>query len=31
MNDSEFNALADQALKRIEAGSRQSGADLDFR
>lgn len=30
MNDSEFNALADQTLKKIEAGLEQSGADLDF-
>jgi len=30
MNDSEFNALADAALKRIEAGLEASDADLDF-
>jgi CyaY protein len=30
MNDSEFNALADSALKQIEAGLEASGADLDF-
>ena len=30
MNDSEFNALADETLKRIEASLEQSGADLDF-
>jgi CyaY protein len=30
MNDSEFNALADAALKRIEAGLDASEADLDF-
>jgi len=30
MNDSEFNALADEALMRIEAGLERSGADLDF-
>ena len=30
MNDSEFNALADEALTRIEAGLEKSGADLDF-
>ena len=30
MNDSEFNALADEALKLIEAALEQSGADLDF-
>lgn len=30
MNDSEFNALADEALMRIEAGLEASGADLDF-
>ncbi|MFT3847987.1 MAG: iron donor protein CyaY [Propionivibrio sp.] len=30
MNDSEFNALADLALKRIEAGLERSDADLDF-
>jgi len=30
MNDSEFNALADEALTRIEASLEQSGADLDF-
>ena len=30
MNDSEFNALADEALTRIEAGLERSGADLDF-
>ena len=30
MNDSEFNALADVALKRIETGLERSGADLDF-
>ena len=30
MNDREFNALADVALKRIETGLERSGADLDF-
>lgn len=30
MNDSEFNALADAMLARIEAGLEASGADLDF-
>ncbi len=30
MNDREFNALADRALKRIEAGLERSDADLDF-
>ena len=30
MNDSEFNALADAVLKRIEAGLESSGVDLDF-
>ncbi len=30
MNDSEFNTLADEALKQIEAGLEQSDADLDF-
>ncbi|MBE2257882.1 MAG: iron donor protein CyaY [Candidatus Accumulibacter sp.] len=30
MNDSEFNALADAALQRIEAGLEGSAADLDF-
>ena len=30
MNDSEFNTLADEALKQIEAGLEQSEADLDF-
>jgi CyaY protein len=30
MNDSEFNALADAALKQIEAGLERSGADIDF-
>lgn len=30
MNDSEFNTLADKALKQIEAGLEQSDADLDF-
>ena len=30
MNDSEFNALADQALQRIEAGLERVEADLDF-
>jgi len=30
MNDSEFNTLADAALKRIEAGLETSDADLDF-
>ncbi|MBL8415105.1 MAG: iron donor protein CyaY [Propionivibrio sp.] len=30
MNDSDFNALADAALTRIEAGLEASGADLDF-
>lgn len=30
MNDSEFNALADAVLKKIEAGLEASGADLDF-
>jgi CyaY protein len=30
MNDSEFNALADAALKQIEAGLESSDADLDF-
>jgi CyaY protein len=30
MNDSEFNALADEALTRIEVGLEKSGADLDF-
>ncbi len=30
MNDSEFNALADTALKQIETGLEISGADLDF-
>lgn len=30
MNDSEFNVLADQALKQIESGLERSGADLDF-
>lgn len=30
MNDKEFNALADAALKQIEAALEQSGADLDF-
>lgn len=30
MNESEFNALADAALGRIERGLEASGADLDF-
>lgn len=30
MNDSEFNTLADTALKQIETGLEVSGADLDF-
>ena len=30
MNDSEFNALADAVLKRIETGLEDSGIDLDF-
>jgi CyaY protein len=30
MNDSEFNTLADAALKQIEAGLEASDADLDF-
>ena len=30
MNDSEFNALAEAVLKRIEAGLDACGADLDF-
>lgn len=30
MNDSEFNTLADKALKQIETGLEQSDADLDF-
>ena len=30
MNDKEFSALADAALKQIEAALEQSGADLDF-
>lgn len=30
MNDSEFSALADRALARIEAALEASGADLDF-
>ena len=30
MNESEFNALADAALARIERGLEASGADLDF-
>lgn len=30
MNDSEFNALADEALTRIEVGLERSGADIDF-
>ena len=30
MNDSEFNALAEAALKQIEAGLEASDADLDF-
>ena len=30
MNDSEFDALADAILKRIEAGLESSGIDLDF-
>ena len=30
MNDSEFNSLADTALKQIETGLESSGADLDF-
>ena len=30
MNDSEFNARADAAFERIEAGLADSGADLDF-
>ena len=30
MNDSEFNALADAALGKIEAGLEASEADLDF-
>lgn len=30
MNDSEFNELADQALKQIEERLEQSDADLDF-
>ena len=30
MNDSEFNTLADTALKQIETGLEASGADLDF-
>ena len=30
MNDSEFKALADAALKHIEAGLERSGADIDF-
>lgn len=29
MNDSEFNALADMALKHIETGLEESGADVD--
>ncbi len=30
MNDKEFNALADAALKKIEVALERSGADLDF-
>lgn len=30
MNDREFNALADETLRRIEASLDQSGADLDY-
>ena len=30
MNDSEFNALADTALKQIETALERSGADVDF-
>lgn len=30
MDDSEFNSLADRALKHIETGLERSGADLDF-
>ena len=30
MNDSEFSALAEAALKHIEAGLERSSADLDF-
>ena len=30
MNDSEFNTLADTALKQIETGLEASAADLDF-
>jgi CyaY protein len=30
MNDAEFMALADEALKRIDIGLEASGADLDF-
>ena len=30
MNDDEFNALADAALRQIEAALEQSGAELDF-
>ena len=30
MNDSEFNALTDVVLKKIEVGLEASGADLDF-
>jgi CyaY protein len=30
MNDSEFDALAEVALRKIEAGLDASGADLDF-
>jgi CyaY protein len=30
MNDSEFNARADEALKQIEAGLEASDVDLDF-
>ena len=30
MNDSEFNSLADTALKQIEIGLEASGADVDF-
>ena len=30
MDDSEFNSLADRALKHIKTGLERSGADLDF-
>lgn len=30
MNDSEFDALTDAVLKKVEAGLENSGADLDF-